>query len=109
MLTTSSSDSPHNDNRIDNIQQCAQTKRKQSQLRYINVCVVDCCSIRNKLTDVLDHVNDHKSDIVTITESWLSSDNCTVSQECADYDYKRCHIPRPNRKGGGVAFLIKMG
>ena len=89
MLATSTTDSlqeqPHNDNRIDNIQQCPQIKGKQSQLRYMNVCVINCCSIRNKLTYVLDHVKDHKSDIVAITESWLSSDegnNCTASQEC---------------------------
>ena len=100
MLATSTTDSlleqPHNDNRTDNIQQCPQIKGKQSQLRYMNACVINCCSIRNKLTYVLDHVKDHKSDIVAITESWLSSDegnNCTVSQECADHDYKLWHIP----------------
>ena len=116
MLTTSTSDSlqeqPQNDNRTDNIQQCPQIKRQQSQLKYMNVCVINCCSIKNKLTYVLDHLNEHKSDIVAITESWLSSDegkNRTVSQECADYDYKLFHIPRPNRKGGGVALLIKNG
>ena len=57
-------------------------------------------------------MKDHKSDIVAITESWLSSDegnNCTVSQECADHDYKLWHIPRPNKKGGGVGILIKNG
>ena len=116
MLTTSTSDSlqeqPQNDNRTDNIQQCPQIKRQQLQLKYMNVCVINCCSIKNKLTYVLDHLNEHKSDIVAITESWLSSDegkNRTVSQECADYDYKLFHIPRPNRKGGGVALLIKNG
>ena len=69
---------------VDNIQQCLPTKheRSQSQLRYLNVCEINCCSIRNKLTYVLDHVNEQKSDIVAITESWLSSDdinNRTVS------------------------------
>ena len=39
------------------------------------MCVVNCCSLRNKLTYVLDHVKEHKSDIVAITESWLSSDD----------------------------------
>ena len=75
----------------------------------MNVCVINCCSIRNKLTYVLDHVNDHMSDIVAISESWLSSDegnNRTVSRECAYHDYKLCHIPWPNRKSGGVAHLI---
>ena len=54
MLATSTTDSlqeqPHNNNRTDKIQQCPQIKGKQSQLRYMNVCVINCCSIRNKLT-----------------------------------------------------------
>ena len=44
---------------INNIQQYLPTKHQQSQsqLRYMDVCVINCCSIRNKLTYVLDHVN----------------------------------------------------
>ena len=37
------------------------------------------------------------------------SNNCIVSQECAHYDYKLFHVPRSNRRGGGVALLIKNG
>ena len=99
---------------INNIQQSLPTKHQQSQsqLRYMNVCVLNCCSIRNILTYVLDHINEHKSNIVAITESWLSSEdsnNCMVSQECARYIYKLFHVPSPNRRGGGVALLIKHG
>ena len=78
----------------------------------MKICVINCCSIRNKLTYVLDHVNEHNSDIVAITESWLSSEdsnNRIVSQECAHYDYKLFHAPRSNRRGGGVPLLIKNG
>ena len=85
---------------------------KNKQLRYLNMCVINCCSIRNKLSYVLDHVKDHKSDIVAITESWLSTEECNnraVSRECADHDYELFHVPRPNRRGGGVALLIKNG
>ena len=35
------------------------------------------------------------------------SNNRTVSQECAQCDYKLFHVPYPNRRGGGVALLIK--
>ena len=76
------------------------------------MCVVNCCSLRNKLTYVLDHVKEHKSDIVAITESWLSSDdsiNRVVFKECSDYGYKLFHTPRLHRRGGGVALLIKDG
>ena len=67
------------------------------QLRYMKVCVIICCPIKNKLTYVLDHVNEHNSDIVTIAESWLSSEdsnNRIVSQECAHYDNKLFHVSR---------------
>ena len=69
-------------------------------------------AIKNKLTHVLDHVNEHNSDIVAITELWLfseDSNNRTVSQECAHYDYKLFNVPPPNRRGGGVALPIKNG
>ena len=32
-----------------------------------------------------------------------------VSRECADHDYELFHVPRPNRRGGDVALLIKNG
>ena len=76
------------------------------------MCVLSCCSLRSKLTYVLDHVNEHKSDIVAITESWLSSDdsiNRVVFNECIEYGYKLFHVPRLYRRGGGVALLIKDG
>ena len=76
------------------------------------MCVVNCCSLKNKLTYVLDHVNEHKSDIVAISESWLSSDdsiNRVVFKECLEYGYKLFHTPRLHRRGGGVALLIKDG
>ena len=71
------------------------------------MCVVNCCSLKNKLTYVLDHVNEHKSDIVAISESWLSSDdsikNRVVFKECLEYGFKLFHSPRLHRRGGGVA------
>ena len=75
----------------------------------MNVCVIKC-SIRNILIYVLNHVNEHNSDIVAITESWLSSEdsnNRMVSEKCAHYYYKLFHVPRPKRSDGGVALHIK--
>ena len=49
---------------------------------------------------------------MAITESWLSSEECNnraVFPECADHDYELFHAPRPNRRGGGVALLVKNG
>ena len=90
----------------------SQKNVKINSSENLNICVINCCSIRNKLSYVLDHVKDHKSDIVAITESWLSTEECNnraVSRECADHDYELFHVPRSNRRGGGVALLIKNG
>ena len=70
----------------------------------MNVCVMNCCSMNNKLPFILDHVCDNKSDIVALTESWLSSDetnNRKVVQECAASGYKLLHVPRHGCRGGG--------
>ena len=103
---------PHSNNKTNSTQRCQPVGFKNKQHRYMNMCVINCCSIRNKLSYVLDHVKNHKSDIVSITKSWLSSEECNnraVSHECADHDYKLFPVPSPNRRGGGVALLIKNG
>ena len=49
---------------------------------------------------------------MAITESWLSTEECNnraVSHEGADHDHKLFHVAHPNRRGGGVAILIKNG
>ena len=63
---------PHSNNKTNSTQRCQPVECKNKQLRYLNICVINCCSIRNKLSYVQDHVKYHKSDIVAITESWLN-------------------------------------
>ena len=106
---------PHSNNKTNSTERCQPVECKKTQLRYLNICVINCCSIRNRLSYVLDHVKDHKSDIVAITESWLSTEECknrVISRECGrilDDDCELFHVPRPNKRGGGVALLIKNG
>ena len=98
---------PHSNNKTNSTQRCQPVESKNKQLRYLNICVTNCCSIRNKLSYVLDHVKDHMSDIVAITKSWLSTEEC--NNRAVSHDYEFFHVPRPNRRGGGVALLIKNG
>ena len=106
---------PHSNNKTNSTQRCQPVECKNKQLRYLNTCIINCCSIRNILSYVLDHVKVNTSDIVAITddtESWLSSEECNnraVSHECADHDYELFHVPSPNRRGGGVALIVKNG
>ena len=78
----------------------------------MKLCVMNWCSMKKKtrLPYILDHVRDNKCDLVALTETWLSPDvskNASFVQDCADYGYKLFQIPRPARRGGGVAILVK--
>ena len=87
------------------------------KLLHLSLYISKCSRLYEKFANyphspLLDHVNEHKSHIVAIIESWLSSDdsiNCVVTKECLEYGYKLFHAPRLHRREGGVALLIKDG
>ena len=69
-------------------------------------------SINNKLPEVMEHILDHESDIVFLTETWLQSDTNTITAEIKTFGYKLLHDRRKDRAketGGGVGILIKAG
>jgi len=37
-----------------------------------SLCIMNTISVRNKTTDILDHIHGHDLDIVAITETWLT-------------------------------------
>ena len=57
----------------------------------------------------MEHVCDRKLDIVFLVESWMTAHTNQITSAIKDYGYTFRHIPRKDRKGGGVGFLIKMG
>ena len=53
---------------------------------------------------------DRQSDIVFLTETWLQSDNNSITAEAKTYGYKFLHDRRKDREkegGGGVGILVK--
>ena len=53
---------------------------------------------------------DRQSDIVFLTETWLHSDNNSISAEAKTFGYKFLHNRRKDREkegGDGVGFLVK--
>lgn len=62
-------------------------------------------SLGNKLPGVIELLNDNRTDICCITESWLKVNDSAKFAEIHDYGFDIFSAPRRG-KGGGVAFLF---
>ena len=66
--------------------------------------------MNNKLPDIMEHILDHNSDIVFLTETWLQSDENAITAETKTYGYELLHNRRKDRekeRGGGVGVLVR--
>ena len=69
-------------------------------------------SLNNKLSKVMEHLVDHESDIVFLTETWLQADRNSITAEIKTYGFKLLHDRRKDRakeRGGGVGIMVKIG
>ena len=69
-------------------------------------------SLNNKLSGIMEHLMDHGSDVIFLTETWLQSDSNSITAEIKTYGYKLLHDRRKDRakeRGGGVGIMVKAG
>ena len=61
------------------------------------------------ITDVsvVDFILEHELDILCITETWLQSDDSFTANHVTPSGYSIVSSPRLNRRGGGIAVIIK--
>jgi len=74
----------------------------------INIGVLNCRSLRNKTDFIQDHIIDNNLDVMAMTETWLSSNeaaNTAYINTLTKAGFNFNHVPRTDRKGGGVAVL----
>ena len=68
-----------------------------------------CLNVRNlkrKSAQFLEHISDHRPDIVAITETWLTPSDAAARVECTPPGYKLVDQIRSTRlHGGGTALL----
>ena len=71
------------------------------------LALINCQSIRNKTTLVMDHLIEHQIDIAVFTETWLASGNrdLPIIGELELPGFQLYHKPREHR-GGGVGVLV---
>jgi hypothetical protein len=81
------------------------TLPKQSKFK---LAVVNVHSARKKGDIVIDTIIDEKLDILALTETWFDKDEDRASLASVTPDgYSIYHIPRLNRRGGGVAVIYR--
>ena len=64
-----------------------------------SLCILNARSVRNKTTDMLDHIHEHDLDIVAITETWLTNkdSDLPVTRALTPPGYNLIHHPILNK------------
>ena len=76
------------------------TAREHSKFALMNTRPV-----RNKAQFMKDYIDDNSIEIVALTETWLSDGE--VLNDHTNGGYNLVHLPRKNRRGGGVGLLFR--
>ena len=61
-------------------------------------------SLRNKGDFIIDYVHENDFDIFCLTKTWLT-DTC-LTEALIPHGYGFHHLPRNDRRGGGVGVLV---
>lgn len=64
-------------------------------------------SINNKISKLIQILEDNSISICCLCETWLQSQNNPITAYISESGYKIHHFNRTNRKGGGVAIVSK--
>ena len=73
----------------------------------LQICLLNARSLKNKSTSLLDYIFDRKPDIVAISETWFNENDSTLKVTCTPPGYYLLDQSRKDRKGGGIAVLVK--
>ena len=73
----------------------------------LNVATINCESCNNKAAMIADYILEQDLDICCLTETWLNADDPVTIGELCPNGYKLISIPRKDRRGGGVAVVVK--
>jgi exonuclease III len=83
------------------------SKTIQTVRNALSYGLLNARSINNKTDCVIDFILEHKLDILCITENWLHSDDIFTTNHVTPIGYSIVSSPRLNRRGGGIAVIIK--
>ena len=79
-----------------------------SQSSSISFRCLNARNLKNKTSNFIQHISEHRPDIVAITETWLTTRDAAARVECTPPGYKLLDQSRTTpRHGGGTALLIR--
>ena len=68
--------------------------------------LINARSLMNKWDDIVDHINDHNLDLLGVTDTWIPA-SLTDLPLTPPTGYSIISVPRPSRRGGGIALLYR--
>ena len=76
----------------------------------LSLCTLNCRSMKNKASSLCDYVTSNNLDILALTETWLGTDlDNGVINETVPQGYGIAHVPRLEKRGGGIAVIFNKG
>ena len=75
--------------------------------KYVNFCLWNAQSIKNKTACFSDYLCEKKIDLAALTETWFNNFDSAVKAECLPDGYKLFDIARKDQRGGGIALVYR--
>ena len=72
----------------------------------LNLSLLNVHTVRKKCCHLRDFVTDSSIDIFCMPETWLYDDDSAILSALTPESHVLHHVPRPEKKGGRVGYLI---
>ena len=82
-------------------------KSRTVNMDSFNIGLFNARSAKNKTLEIADHITDHGLDVVALTETWLGDNDAASEGELCPPGYVIYTASRKQRRGGGVALIIR--
>jgi hypothetical protein len=83
-------------------------KRNRAGKRFVPFALINARSLSKQANVISHYIISNKLDLLAVTETWLTMDtgDCDLLDFCPA-GYRAVHLPRPNRRGGGVDLVFR--